>query len=330
MIFVVDKRDVMLRYENGCIRVEKDNKLIQRIPIKQLEQVIVFGNPLAETAVWRALSTAEVPTVMLSIRGADRAAMIGSGLAIQLPVRRMQHQLASHRQHSLLLAKWFVRRKIDSYELAINCLESNYRLQEIDRNEFNRRQQSSRINLDAAQDMLSITGVEGQLAHAWFSLLSRYLDPQWHFTERNRRPPRDPVNALLSLGYTLTMSEIRQSVIGFGLDPSLGFLHQDYPGRESMALDVTEIFRSAVDCFVLQSLAEGLFSTDSFYYRSVEGCRLSKQARPCFFQAWASYRENWPRPLAGQSSSGTHYAPVREQITGQLMDLFEYMKTGMQ
>jgi len=178
--------------------------------------------------------------------------------------------------------------------------------------------------------MLSITGVEGQLAHAWFSLLSRYLDPQWHFTERNRRPPRDPVNALLSLGYTLTMSEIRQSVIGFGLDPSLGFLHQDYPGRESMALDVTEIFRSAVDCFVLQSLAEGLFSTDSFYYRSVEGCRLSKQARPCFFQAWASYRENWPRPLAGQSSSGTHYAPVREQITGQLMDLFEYMKTGMQ
>lgn len=326
MIFVVDKRDVMLRYENGCIRVEKDNKLIQRIPVKQLEQVIVYGNPLAETAVWRALSTAEVPTVMLSVRGADRAAMIGSGLAVQLPLRRMQHRSATHRQHSLLLAKWFVGRKIDSYDLAIDCLKRNYRLQETDSNEFKRRQQSSRTNLAAAQDMLSVTGVEGQLAHAWFGLLAKYLDPQWHFSGRNRRPPRDPVNALLSLAYTLIMSEIGQSVTGFGLDPSLGFLHQDYPGRESMVLDVTEIFRSAVDCFVLQSLADSVFSPDSFYHRSVDGCRLSKQARPCFFQAWASYREDWPRPLAGQSVPGTHYAPVREQITGQLMNLCEYMK----
>lgn len=324
MIFVVDKRDLMLRYQNGCIRVEKDNILLQRIPIKQLEQVIVYGNPVAETAVWRALSEAQVPTVILSVRGPHQAAMIGSGLAVQLPVRRMQHQLANHRQHSLLLAKWFVGRKIDSYELAINCLKRNYQLQETDSSEFSKRQQSSRASLTEAQDVQSVTGVEGQLAHTWFNLLSKYIDPKWHFSGRNRRPPRDPVNALLSLGYTLIMSETRQSVIGFGLDPSLGFLHQDYPGRESLVLDVTEIFRSAVDCFVLTTLAEGVFSPDSFYYRSIDGCRLSKQARPCFFQAWANYREAWPRPLF--ETNGTQCAPVREQITGQLMNLHEYMK----
>lgn len=325
MIFVVDRRDLMLRFQNGCIRVEKDGALLQRIPIKQLEQVVVYGNPIAETAVWRALSAAEVPTVMLSVRGADQTAIIGSGLAVQLPVRRLQHRLANRSRQSLQLAKWFIARKIDSYGLAIDCLVRNFKLQDAERCAFSERRQSSRLNLAKAEDIQSISGVEGQLAHAWFGLLTKCLPAQWHFSGRNRRPPRDPVNALLSLGYTLIMSEIGQSLTGFGLDPSLGFLHQDYPGRQSLALDVTEIFRSAVDCFVLQTLSEGVFSQDSFYYRSEEGCRLSKQARPDFFRAWAGYREDWPRPLP--DPGGTQYAPVREQITGQLMQLYEYMKT---
>lgn len=326
MIFVMDKRDIVLRYESGAIRLEKENKLIQRIPIKQLEQVIVYGNPLAETAVWRALATADVPTVMLSQRGALQTAMIGSGLAVQLPIRRAQHQLANEEKQSLKLAKWFIQNKINSYDIALECLVRNYPSSEPHQTKFKQQQKSAINTLTQANDIQSIMGIEGQMAHHWFSLLSQNMERKWQFNGRNRRPPKDPINALLSLGYTLLMSEVRQTIISFGLDPSLGFLHQDYPGRESLVLDVTEIFRSAVDCFVLQAIACNKFDTDDFYYRSQQGCRLSKQARPVFFQAWAGYREEWPRPIAEMTEQSTRIAPIREQIMGQLINLREFMK----
>jgi CRISPR/Cas system-associated endonuclease Cas1 len=104
---------------------------VRRAPINQLELVVVYGNPLAETAVWRALANAGVPAVMLPTRGRDAAAAHGE-----------------------------------------------------------------------------VLGIEGQGAHAWFALVAAALDPAWEFTGRNRRPPRDPVNALLSLGYTLLGAKV--------------------------------------------------------------------------------------------------------------------------
>jgi CRISPR-associated protein Cas1 len=163
-------------------------------------------------------------------------------------------------------------------------------------------------------------GLEGQLAHAWFVLLAHSLPYQWKFAGRNRRPPRDPVNALLSLSYTLLSSEIHQLVIASGLDPSLGFLHQDTPGRESLMLDFMEIFRSGVDSFVLQWLAESELDESSFYYREEEGCRLSKQLRPLFFKAWSQQRYQWSRPLIEALDDGKWLkGEIRGLVNGQIM-----------
>jgi CRISPR-associated protein Cas1 len=114
------------------------------------------------------------------------------------------------------------------------------------------------------------------------------------------------------------MSEIRQLVISYGFDPSLGFLHHDTPGRESLMLDVAELFRSGVDYFVLEWIADTHINPDWFYYRDAEGCRLNKQARPLFFQAWANHRQHWPRPIEAEETTD---ASLKEQITGQLMKL---------
>ena len=170
-------------------------------------------------------------------------------------------------------------------------------------------------------------GLEGQLAHAWFVLLAHSLPFHWKFAGRNRRPPRDPVNALLSLGYTLLSSEIHQLVTASGLDPSLGFLHQDTPGRESLMLNFTEIFRSGVDSFVLQWLAETDLNESSFYFRTKEGCRLSKQTRPLFFKAWAHYRYQWARPIIeNKRNEERPKGEIRELINGQIMQWREHLK----
>ena len=181
---------------------------------------------------------------------------------------------------------------------------------------FRETQQQQLGKLHQAQSVDVFLGLEGTMSREWFQLLAAVLPEQWKFTGRNRQPPRDPLNALLSLGYTLALADIRQMVIAEGFDPAFGFLHQPYPAREALALDVLEIFRSGVDLFALNLLAE--LTPESFYYREAEGCRLSKAARPLFYREWAIYRDNWPRPLAGNRGGQLETAPLQEQVRGQL------------
>lgn len=321
MIFVVDRKDSILRYQSASIRVEIEDKLVQRVPINQLALVVVYGNPLAETSVWRYLADANVPTIMLNVRGKSQAAMIGSGLATQLPLRIKQHQLANDEQSRLQLAKWFVNKKIDGYCIPLLIVKCHY---QIDTKAFIKQTESTINKLQLVDSNASLMGVEGQYAHAWFKLLADCLPAKWTFTGRNRRPPQDPVNALLSLCYTLLMGEVRQLAISFGLDPALGFLHQNVPGRDSLVLDVVEIFRAGVDNFVLQCLVDEVFTPDDFYYREQTGCRLSKQARADFYSAWAIYRHHWPKWSTGDEEE-ILTGSLKEQITGQLMQLRKQM-----
>ncbi len=325
MIFVIDRRDVVLRYQSGSIRLEVNERLIQRVPVNQLALVVVYGNPLSETAVWRQLAAANVPTVMLNLRGKSQVAVIGSGLATQLPLRIKQHQIAGDETLRLKLAKWIVDKKITGYGIPFSMLNEHH---QINTEMFSSQIKKAQQNLAKASSNNGVMGVEGHFAQVWFKIMSEYLPVRWNFTGRNRRPPKDPVNALLSLSYTLMIAEVRQHVIGFGFDPALGFLHQDVPGRESLVLDVAELFRAGVDGFVLQCLEQKLFTPKSFYYRDQTGCLLSKQARADYFRAWAIYRGNWPKPqLADEGELQT--TVLREQITGQLMQLRKIMnKTG--
>ena len=328
MIFVIDRRESRLRYQAGCLKLQRKGKRDQYIPVRQLDQVVVYGNPLVEAAALRVLSEAGVPVVMLAARGKPQVAMLGSGLATQLPFRRRQHRLAGDSLTRLAMAKWFVQAKMESYDLPLKTMEAMYDAKTSDCNEFITLRNESMEKLLSATSISSITGLEGQLAHAWFALLARYLPYLWKFAGRNRRPPRDPVNGLLSLGYTLLLSEVRRGILVSGLDPSLGFLHQDYPGRESLALDVTEIFRAGVDDFTLKWLKQSDLDNDSFFYRKKEGCRMIKKVRPLFFQAWAHVRENWPRPRNDPNNDqNDQQTSLRESINGQIMQIKQAMKS---
>jgi CRISPR-associated protein Cas1 len=106
----------------------------------------------------------------------------------------------------------------------------------------------------------------------------------------------------------------------------LGFLHQDYPGRESLGLDVLESFRASVDTFVLTWLHTTVLDSSSFYYRESEGCRLSKATRPLFYAAWAQLRQHSPRPFCATSQEGWSYAVLSEIINGQVARLREALK----
>ena len=325
MICVIDRKKTTIRYRAGCLNLYRQEKMVRSIPLNQLEQVVVYGNPLAETAVWRNLAASGVPVVMLAARGQPQVAMLGSTLAVRLPLRRMQHRLAERADGCLAMAGWFIRKKIASYTLPLATLVRQYGLKTEEQERFIDRLELAGHHLDHAATVSEVMGVEGGLAQSWFNLLARVLPARFRFTGRNRRPPRDPVNSLLSLGYTLLLSEIRQVLLMEGFDPSLGFLHQEYPGREALVLDFQEIFRTGVDDFVLRWLARTPLDRSAFYYRRQEGCRLAKATRPLFYQAWARQREEWPR----YNGDGTpeQRAPIRELLLGQTAAARGWMTT---
>ena len=326
MLLVIDRKETTVRYATGALRLERPDEPAKTIPIQMLEQVVVYGNPLVESAVWRALAEAGVPTTLVDLRGKQHSAFLGAGLATQLRTRRMQHRCADDASKQLAVARYIVQQKLLGYALPLQHLPTLYGVDAERVQAFQTQVAQTLAKLPNAPSINSLSGLEGQIAAAWFALLSTALG-QWHFKGRNRQPPRDPVNALLSLGYTLMLSEVRHALLQAGFDTALGFLHQDYPGRESLPLDVLELLRGSVDALVLQWLHHTPLDQSSFYYREAEGCRLSKATRPLFYAAWANHRQQCPRPFApSETAAAWGTASLREIINGQVVRLRDVLK----
>ncbi len=317
MILIIDHKEMRVNYASNTLCIRRPDHALQRIPLNLLEQVIVYGNPEIEIPVWRALAKAAIPTTLLTRRGGQEPAVIAPGLAVRLPLRRLQYRCAEHPEHALAIARWIIQQKFTGYPLLLS-LWPDEQQQKFDT-------QRSKLNKKSTQadSIDSLMGIEGALARSWFAMLAENVDKKWRFNGRNRQPPRDPYNSLLSLSYTLLMSDIRQVLISEGLDPAFGFLHQPVAGREALVLDFTELFRGAVD-FAMYLLIQQL-EPDDFNYTKAYGCRLTKAARPVYFKAWSEFREQCPRYSAMDKE--IVWQPLTEQIRSKIMQFRELMKT---
>ena len=139
-------------------------------------------------------------------------------------------------------------------------------------------------------------GLEGAAAAAYFQGLAELLPERLHFSGRNRRPPRDPFNAVLSLGYTLLHGEAVIALYGAGFDPFIGFYHALDFGRESLACDIVEPLRAEVDRFAMRLFRSERLRPEDF--TSVDGaCLLGKAGRGRFYVEWESAAETLRRRL---------------------------------
>jgi CRISP-associated protein Cas1 len=158
----------------------------------------------------------------------------------------------------------------------INQIQKQYRDRFPGKNATDYPYQESHIG-DRREQIMAI---EGQAAHHYFSALMLILPSQLKFTERNRRPPRDPVNAALSFGYSLLEKEILTGIITAGLEPYAGFLHSDRSGRPSLVYDLIEEFRQPiVDRLVIRLFQHKLLQTKDFQPESAgTGVRFTESA----------------------------------------------------
>jgi len=158
-----------------------------------------------------------------------------------------------------------------------------------------------REDLKSATGREQLMGYEGAAAHIWFDALARILPKEWKFKGRNRRPPKDPINALMSLTYTMAMGDVHRTVHERGLDPCIGFLHALLPGRESLVLDILEPLRCSADAFVLHLIDCGIDPKKHFTYSTEYGCRLNKEGRKIYFSEWSEFRLEWPYHIIDES-----------------------------
>lgn len=150
--------------------------------------------------------------------------------------------------------------------------------------------------IEQQTNLASLRDIEGRAANVYFTALSLYLPPALRFAGRNRRPPRDPFNAVMSLSYTLLHSEAVFTAYGAGLDPYIGFLHSLDYGRESLACDLIEPIRPLVDNWLLGCFRQNILREEHFN-TTQEGCLLGKAGRIHFYQEYERVIANWRKML---------------------------------
>jgi len=283
---ILDRKELVVSMESKSIRVDRPGGHPERIPLGMVAKVILIGSPMVSCDVWRALAEQNIPAVLLPSRGRGVSAHMGAGLSATITTRIAQHMAAQDDKCSLSIGQWLLDKKLAAQEGVVRKLKNgNSELESICA-----QIKSCREGLRKADGRNSLMGHEGAAASAYFTAFAKILPEKWKFCGRNRRPPRDPVNALLSLTYVISGGEIRRAILQRGLDSALGFLHTPQSGRESLALDILEPLRPEVDLFVL-TLLDSSLNLKHFTTNDQDGCLLNKKGRSAFFKAWAKWQE---------------------------------------
>jgi CRISPR-associated protein Cas1 len=246
------------------LTVKSRQETLQKVKLIDVSQVSVFGNVQITAQALRELATAGIPVCHFSYGGWFHAMTAGmTHNNIELRIR--QFAVAAEPAASLEFARQFVLGKIK------NCRTLLRRhLAEDDREEL---PHLTRMYKRAAEvtEAGSLLGIEGMAAKAYFGAFARLLsgDQTFNIEGRNRRPPRDPVNALLSFVYTLLIKEWTIALHAAGFDVMLGFYHRPRYGRPSLALDLAEEFRPLVaDSTVLMLINNGEVQAKDFIRRA--------------------------------------------------------------
>src|SRR5690625_210055 len=248
--------DVYLALKGENIVLIKDDEAIGRVPLHNLESVCTFGRQGASPSLMAACVERDIALIFLTRSGRFRARVIGPSNG-NVVLRKAQYRISDDEKKSAHIARHFLIGKIYNSKWMLERITRDHALR-IDVEKFKNTSvylTESMQQLIHVDDLEVLRGIEGNAASAYFPLMDDMILQQkeaFYFKGRNRRPPLDNVNALLSFVYTLLAADVGAALETVGLDAYVGFLHRDRPGRMSLALDMMEELRSIyADRFVL-------------------------------------------------------------------------------
>lgn len=230
--------------ETICAKLNGETRL--QLPIHTLAAVMCFGQVSTSPPLLSLCAANKVSVSFFSTSGRFLARMIGP-MSGNVHLRRAQYRQADDKTFAASLARWFVLAKIANCRtVLLRAIRTQLKGDTTSLKAAASALKKHMLNLKEALPTESIRGKEGDAARSYFSVFDHLILAQkedFAFHERNRRPPMDNLNALLSFVYTLLAHDVASALEGVGLDPAVGYLHRDRPGRPGLALDVMEELR---------------------------------------------------------------------------------------
>lgn len=281
---VVQQHGGMLGRDADEIVISDREGPVGRVRMADTSRVIVYGNSTLSAPLLHELASRDIPVAFHSYGGWFQGMFTGAG------GRNAVHRIAQHRAaadpvRALELARGFVRSKIQNQRV---FLRRNGKPEETDLV----RLKELAADVDRASDLSELMGVEGEAARIYFRRFDTMLRVDaslretFRFEKRERRPPPDPVNALLGFAYAALVRELVATLHGIGLDPYVGFLHQPRYGRPALALDLMEEFRPVIaDSAVITAINKGEVSPQDFVVHPT-GCALTADGRRSFIRCF--------------------------------------------
>lgn len=286
--------------------VSVDREEVYRIPIHNIEQIVTFGYMGASPGLMKLCADTGVGLSFLSPSGHFIGRFQG-GTHGNVLLRKAQYSWSDDKDISLHLCRLFIAGKIQNYRNILRrSVRDNGQNAEVELAAEELRQCKERVL--QAEAVESVRGIEGDAAAAYFGVLPHLITQQksdFPFEGRNRRPPKDAVNAMLSFVYTMLCGDVTAALETVGLDPYVGFMHTLRPGRPSLALDVMEELRAYMgDRLVLSLINRRQVSKRDFVSQGDEGIVMTDSAKKAIVNAWQSRkREEMVHPYLGEKVS---------------------------
>lgn len=284
---VIDRRDVSLDYEGQCLLVRHPQLPTRSVPMPQLRKIICLHGVALHTRVVGQCQRFGIDFVVLNNRNSDYSFAVHAAHQHQAARRLAQYRLAQAPELALPCARRLVEMKLH------HCMRA---LRGEDAAELRAYLRLQRSSVPACQTGQSLRGLEGSAQRQLFEHWRKLLPATLGFVRRQRRPPPDPVNAVLSLTYSLVYHEAIRQCLAQGLDPWLGIYHRPAHGRQSLACDLMEPLRPHVERWVV-GLFQEKFLEARHFSQTAGHCIFGKVGREQYYGRWYTMQAGWGRQL---------------------------------
>lgn len=280
--------------ENVVVMVDEQEKI--RVPLHNLEGIVSFGYTGASPALMGQCAKRNIALTFLTKNGRFQARVVGESKG-NVILRKEQYRISDNDDRKLEIAKNCIIGKVNNSRNVINRAIRDH-AERIDTERFQLVSEQLKNGLNLIRNATSLDelrGYEGETASRYFSVLDGLILQQkeaFYFKTRNKRPPLDNVNAMLSFVYTLLAHDVAAALETVGLDAYVGFLHTDRPGRISLALDMMEELRSIfADRFVISLINKRVINSSGFEKQENGAVIMKEDTRKEILRNWQERKQ---------------------------------------
>ncbi|BAZ07918.1 type I-D CRISPR-associated endonuclease Cas1d [Calothrix sp. NIES-3974] len=316
----VTQEDAFIAKVDERLNVKYDKKTILDVPLIKIDGLVVMGRVSISPMAISELINHKIPLTFLTANG-KYIARLEPEMSKNVYLRNAQWKAAGESFQALHVVKGFVRGKLKNYRYALAKTQRSY--SDVDLCENLTTLGNAIASLETAATIDSVRGYEGVGSAAYFACFNQLLrNENFCFTNRNRRPPVDPVNSLLSLGYSLLRHDIQGALNIVGFDPYLGYLHVERYGRPSLALDLMEEFRPLiVDAVVISAINRKIFKPSDFVTEPVSNAvSLTKEALHTFLRLYQEKKlTKFKHPVLGIQKTYQESFEIQARLLGKYL-----------